>query len=76
MGTIPTQKGTLSKSLVVFVQGLLNWTHVPHNLNVKNITVPENKIYQFAISANTANSSSGLLWATCTVYHNKGKLIC
>lgn len=36
------------------------------------MTVPdENKIYQFAISANTETASSGMVWASCTVIHNK-----
>jgi hypothetical protein len=54
-------------------QGFLNWTHVPANVNIVNITVPEDKkIYQFAISANGENTSSGLSWAVCTAIHNKG----
>ncbi|KAK7792052.1 hypothetical protein R5R35_014563 [Gryllus longicercus] len=52
--------------------GLLNWTVVPANVTLKNITVPDDsKIYQFAISANTKNASSGMVWASCTVIHNK-----
>jgi hypothetical protein len=54
-------------------QGFLNWTHVPSNETFKRIHVPEDKIYQFAISANTKNASSGMVWASCTVIHNKGK---
>jgi len=55
------------------LQGFLNWTHVPSNETFKKIHVPEDKIYQFAISANTRNASSGMIWASCTVIHNKGK---
>ncbi|KAJ9579351.1 hypothetical protein L9F63_024541 [Diploptera punctata] len=51
--------------------GFLNWTHVPSTATVKMIEVPDNKIYQFAISANTKNGSSGMVWASCTVIHNK-----
>ncbi|XP_069693403.1 cytokine receptor isoform X2 [Periplaneta americana] len=51
--------------------GFLNWTHVSRSENVKKINVPEDKIYQFAISANTRNASSGMVWASCTVIHNK-----
>lgn len=51
--------------------GFLNWTHVPSNITFKKIRVPEDKIYQFAISANTKNASSGMIWASCTVIHNK-----
>jgi len=51
--------------------GFLNWTHVPSNETFKKIHVPEDKIYQFAISANTKNASSGMIWASCTVIHNK-----
>ena len=36
------------------------------------MTVPDaKKVYQFAISANTARASSGMVWASCTVIHNK-----
>ncbi|XP_059488717.1 cytokine receptor isoform X2 [Neocloeon triangulifer] len=53
--------------------GNFNWTHVPANVNTINITVPDDKkIYQFAISANGANTSSGLSWTVCTAIHNKG----
>lgn len=51
--------------------GFLNWTHVPSNVTFKKIHFPEDKIYQFAISANTKNASSGMVWASCTVIHNK-----
>ncbi|PNF42338.1 hypothetical protein B7P43_G03672 [Cryptotermes secundus] len=51
--------------------GFLNWTHVPRTVTLKKIHVPEDKIYQFAISANTKNASSGMVWASCTVIHNK-----
>lgn len=57
----------------LMLQGFLNWTHVPSNETFKKIHVPEDKIYQFAISANTKNASSGMIWASCTVIHNKGK---
>lgn len=37
-----------------------------------NITVPEpEKVYQFAIAANAARASSGMVWASCTAIHNK-----
>lgn len=51
--------------------GYLNWTHVSRDVTIKNITVPEDKIYQFAISANSKTESSGMVWASCTVIHNK-----
>lgn len=36
------------------------------------MTVPEPaKVYQFAIAANTNRGSSGMVWASCTVIHNK-----
>lgn len=36
------------------------------------MTVPEpDKVYQFAISANTNKGSSGMAWASCTVIHTK-----
>ncbi len=41
-----------------------------------NITLPTNNVYQFAVAANTETYSSGMVWATCTILHNKviGKL--
>lgn len=54
-------------------QGTLNWTRVPRDVTIQNITVPDEKIYQFAISANTENESSGMVWASCTVIHNRSE---
>lgn len=52
--------------------GYLSWDQIPNNTTVYNITFPEDKIYhQFAISANSELTSSGMVWATCTVLHNK-----
>ncbi|XP_025262326.1 cytokine receptor-like isoform X1 [Camponotus floridanus] len=52
--------------------GYLNWTHVSMNTTVYNITVPNpNKIYQFAISANANEGSSGMVWSSCTVIRSK-----
>lgn len=50
--------------------GFLNWTHIPGDALSKNITVPDDKIYQFAISMNTDTASSGMVWSSCTVIHN------
>lgn len=44
---------------------------VPASTREYNITVKEEYITQFAISANNATSSSGMVWATCTLIHNK-----
>lgn len=52
--------------------GYLDWVHVPKNTTVYNMTVSDpDKVYQFAISANSARGSSGMIWASCTVIHNK-----
>lgn len=52
-------------------QGYLDWIHVSKNTTIYNMTVPEPaKVYQFAISANNKYSSSGMVWASCTVIHN------
>lgn len=54
------------------LQGYFDWIHVPGNTSVYNMTVSnEKKVYQFAISANTESSSSGMVWASCTVLHNQ-----
>ncbi|CAB0032240.1 unnamed protein product [Trichogramma brassicae] len=53
-------------------QGYLDWKHVPSDTLIHNVTVPDPKrVYQFAISANTDHGSSGMMWASCTVIHNK-----
>ena len=55
-----------------FSQGYLDWVHVPSGILVHNVTVPDSKrVYQFAISANTERASSGMMWASCTVIHNR-----
>ncbi|XP_076178162.1 cytokine receptor domeless [Ptiloglossa arizonensis] len=52
--------------------GYLDWVHVSKNTTIYNMTVPEpDKVYQFAISANTNKGSSGMAWASCTVIHTK-----
>ncbi|KRT83594.1 Fibronectin domain-containing protein [Oryctes borbonicus] len=51
--------------------GYLNWTEVPANTTEYNITISEENTTQFAISANNATSSSGMVWATCTLIHDK-----
>lgn len=69
------------------MQGYMNWMHIPSSESCYNITVSDHmKIYQFAISANSQSSlkttgitslyqptsiSSGMVWASCTVLHNK-----
>ena len=52
--------------------GYLDWVNVSKNTTIYNMTVPDpDKVYQFAISANTNKGSSGMVWASCTVIHNK-----
>ncbi|XP_019700208.1 uncharacterized protein LOC105190189 isoform X2 [Harpegnathos saltator] len=52
--------------------GFLDWVHVPKNTTMYNVTVTNPlKVYQFAISTNTEQTSSGMVWASCTVIHNK-----
>lgn len=54
------------------MQGYLDWVHVSKYTTIYNMTVPDpDKVYQFAISANTNTGSSGMVWASCTVIHNK-----
>lgn len=68
----------------------MNWKHVPSSESCYNITVMDDmKIYQFAISANSKDlpkndirslyksktTSSGMVWASCTVLHNKSMKI-
>ncbi|KAI4504019.1 hypothetical protein M0802_000490 [Mischocyttarus mexicanus] len=52
--------------------GYLDWVHVSNTTTVYNMTVPNAKlVYQFAISVNTNKGSSGMVWSSCTVIHNK-----
>ncbi|KAF5285699.1 hypothetical protein FQA39_LY16505 [Lamprigera yunnana] len=51
--------------------GYLSWIEIPTDKRSFNITVSDDKIHQFAISANTQTSSSGMVWAACTVIHNQ-----
>ncbi|XP_076280238.1 cytokine receptor domeless isoform X2 [Lasioglossum baleicum] len=52
--------------------GYLDWVHVSKNTTIFNMTVPDpSKLYQFAISTNTHKGSSGMVWASCTVIHDK-----
>jgi hypothetical protein len=66
----------------------MNWMHIPSSESCYNITVSDHtKIYQFAISSNSQISqrnslnsiyqppisSSGMVWASCTVLHNKSR---
>jgi len=38
-----------------------------------NVTLPTENVYQFAVSANTDKFSSGMVWVTCNILHNKGE---
>ena len=53
-------------------EGQLDWKEVGTDTRTVNITLPTENIYQFAVAANTLDLSSGMVWATCTVLHNKG----
>ncbi|XP_012229180.2 cytokine receptor [Linepithema humile] len=53
-------------------EGYLDWVHIPGNSTVHNMTgLNPEKTYQFAIALNTKRGSSGMVWASCTVIHNK-----
>lgn len=36
------------------------------------MTLPTPDVYQFAVAANADRVSSGMIWATCTILHDKG----
>lgn len=38
-----------------------------------NVTLPSDSIYQVAVAANTDLGSSGMVWSTCTILHDKGR---
>lgn len=56
--------------------GYLDWLTVSNDRTQFNLTLPRNVTHQIAISANGLNSSSGMLWAECTIIPGKnvGKL--
>ena len=64
----------LNKTFFFFFQceGQLDWKEVGNETRTLNVTLPTENIYQFAVAANTARYSSGMVWATCTILHNKG----
>jgi cytokine receptor domeless len=57
-------------------EGYLQWEEVDASVRMRNITLDKDGVYQFAVSANAPGRSSGMVWATCTILHNKvvGKL--
>ena len=57
-------------------RGYLDWVDVVREQRTVNITLPTPDVYQFAVAANTRAASSGMVWATCTILHDKvvGKL--
>lgn len=50
--------------------GYVEWKNVVSNMSKEDVCINSTDTYQFAISANTGRSSSGILWATCSVPHN------
>ena len=54
--------------------GNISWTVVDRMVTAHNITLlDKQQYYQFAIAANTPTSSSGMVWATCSVPYNGSK---
>lgn len=51
--------------------GLLDWIHLGREASKHNFTINSNSSYQFAISANSATSSSGMVWASCSAQHDR-----
>lgn len=67
---------------ILTLQGFLNWTEVYVGKDIKgetaviNVTLPVDKVYQIALSANSNSlSSSGMVWAYCTLLSGKGKIV-
>lgn len=52
--------------------GYLQWLEIPPNLTSYNVPVPTADIYQFAISANTKQGSSGMIWTSCSIIPMNG----
>jgi hypothetical protein len=51
--------------------GYLNWTEVSKETRFKKVELPSSDVYQIAVAANSGKISSGMLWASCTVLHDK-----
>jgi len=62
--------------------GQLDWRVVEKGETLLNLTMPSPEVYQLAVSSNVASSefggeseaaevSSGMVWTTCTILHNK-----
>lgn len=51
--------------------GYIDWIHLPASVNKHNFKVNSTSVYQFAVSANTEFYSSGMVWAECTVLHDR-----
>ena len=49
----------------------MDWRDYPSSVRIANITLPTSDVYQFAVSANTHEASSGMVWATCTILHDR-----
>ena len=54
-------------SFVFQCEGQLGWEVVPKTQLALNVSLPDSNVHQFAVSANTKTSSSGMVWATCTI---------
>ena len=51
--------------------GTLHWRKVSRYVNAVNVTVANNDLYEFAVSAESSSPavmSSGLIWSQCTVW--------
>ena len=53
-------------------EGFLQWEEVQRGVRIRNVTLETDGIYQFAVAANSGRKSSGMIWATCTILHDKG----
>ena len=52
--------------------GNLDWKVVDASHRSVNITLPTDHVYQFAVGSNSYQTiSSGMVWTTCTVLHDK-----
>jgi hypothetical protein len=56
---------------------MVEWDVVDGRKQAERLYLPRhnNTIYQFAVSANAKEGvSSGMVWASCTLIHNKGMI--
>jgi len=59
------------KGIFFKCDGEIDWIVVNKSDQSVNISLPSDNVYQVAVAANTDSFSSGMVWSTCTILHDK-----